>query len=114
MKVVGSGLGDDVDDAAGGAAELRVGPAGDDLKFLDGFKGDVNRGSLAAHLLAEETVVIVATVETDVVEDAALAVDVDFVAVRALNDAHAGGQREEIFKFPAENRSAVDGQLVNR
>ena len=73
MRRVGAGLGDDVDDAAGGAAELGGGAGGDHLELLDRVERDVDRRALAAHLLAEEAVVVVAAVEADVVEDAALA-----------------------------------------
>src|SRR5206468_1972868 len=65
VEVVGAGLGDDVDDTAAGAAKFRVRPAGDDLELLDGLKRDVDCGALAAGLLAEETVVVVAAVERD-------------------------------------------------
>ena len=73
VRLVGARLGDDVDDAAGGAPELGVGAAGDDLEFLHRVERDVDGGALAAHLLAEEAVVVVAAVQADVVEDAALA-----------------------------------------
>ena len=89
LHLVGARLGDDVDDAAGGAAELGVRAGGHHLEFLDRFERDVDRGALAAHLLAEEAVVVVAAVEADVVEDAALAGKGDLVAVRALDDADA-------------------------
>jgi hypothetical protein len=36
VELVGARLGDDVDDAPGGAAELGGGAGGDDLKLLDG------------------------------------------------------------------------------
>ena len=84
MRLVRARLGDDVDHAAGGAAELGVGAGRDDLELLDRFERDVDGGALAAHLLAEEAVVVVAAVEADVVEDAALAGEVDLVAVRPL------------------------------
>src|SRR5439155_26387637 len=89
--LVSARLGNDVDDAAGRVAERRACPRGDDLELLDGFEGDVDRCALAAHLLAEETVRVVAAVEADVVEHAALARERDLVAVRTLDDAHAGG-----------------------
>ncbi len=38
VNVIGAGLGDDVDHAAGGAAEFGVGAAGDDLELLYGFQ----------------------------------------------------------------------------
>src|ERR1700730_14086780 len=89
VKIVGAGLGDDVNDSARGAAKFRIGTTGDDLELLYGFEGDVDRGALAAHLLAEEAVVVVSAIKADVVEDTALAVDVDFVAVGTLADADA-------------------------
>src|SRR5437660_8532491 len=98
MNGVGAGFRDDVDDASGAAAELRVGAARRDLKLLDGLQRDVNCGTLAAHLLAKESIVVVAAVEADVVEDAPLPVDVYFVAVRTLSDADAGGQCQQVFK----------------
>src|SRR5437899_12644855 len=103
MDGVCPGLGDDIDDAAGAAAEFGVCTAGGNLEFLYGFERDVNRRALTAHLLAEEAIIVVAAVEADVIEDAALPVNVDFVAVRPLHDAHAGSQREQILKFAAEH-----------
>src|SRR5437660_3899162 len=112
MNGVGAGFRDDVDDASGAAAELRVGAARRDLEFLDSFQRDVNRGALATHLFAEESVVVVATVEADVVEDAPLPVDIDLVAVRTLSNADAGGQCQQVFKFAPEHRCRCHGDLV--
>ena len=84
MTLVRARLGDDVDDAAGGAAEFGVGAGRDDLELLDRFERDVDGRALPADLLAEEAVVVVAAVEADVVEDAALAGEVDLVAVGSL------------------------------
>ncbi len=109
---IGAGLRDDVDDTTGAAAELCVGAARGDLKFLDGFQCDVNGRALAAHLLTEESVIVVAAIEADVVEDAALAVDVDFVAVRTLRNTDAGSERKQIFELAAENRSRSDRYFV--
>jgi len=39
VEIVGGGAADDVDDAAGGAAEFGGVGAGEDLHFLDGFGG---------------------------------------------------------------------------
>ena len=66
---------------------LRAG--GDDLELLDRVERDVDGRALAARLLAEEPVVVVAAVEADVVEDAALSGERDLVAVRSLHDADA-------------------------
>src|SRR6202022_2406633 len=65
-------------------------------------------------LLAEEAVVIVATVERDVVEDSALAVDVDLVAIGALDDADARGKGEEVFELAAHDGRGGYGLLVQR
>ena len=72
VRLVGPRLRDDVDHAAGGAAELGVRAGGDDLELLHRVERDVDGGALSADLLAEEPVVVVAAVEADVVEDAAL------------------------------------------
>ena len=48
-------------------------PRRDHLELADRFERDVDGRALAAGLLAEEAVVVVAAVEADVVEDAALA-----------------------------------------
>src|SRR5260370_35642684 len=72
----------------------------------------IYRCALAAHLLTEKSVVVVAAVKADVVEDAALPVNVDFVAVRALRNAHAGGQSEQVFELASENGSSGDGGLI--
>src|SRR5215470_5095221 len=102
MEGVCSGFRNNIDDAAGAAAEFGVGTAGGNLEFLHGFKRNVNRGALPAHLLAEEPIVVIAAVKADVVEDAALPVYVDLVAVRSLHDAHAGSQRKQILKLAAD------------
>src|SRR5881628_2251394 len=112
MEAIGAGLGDDVDYAAGGATKFRVRAAGHNLELLDGFETDVHGSALAAHLFAEEAVVVVAAVEADVVEDSTLAVDVDFVAVGALGDADAGGKCEQVFKFATENRRGGDSSFI--
>src|SRR5207237_7620675 len=107
-------LGDDVDDASGGMAELGAGAGGDHLKLLDRLERDVDRRALPADLLAEEPVGVVAAVEADVVEDAALAGERDLVAVGALHDAHAGRQREEILELAPEDRRRLDRRFVQR
>jgi hypothetical protein len=112
MEIVGPGFGDDVDDTASATSEFGVGPARGDLEFLHGFQSDVNGRALAAHLFAKETVVVVPAVEADVVEDAALSVDIDFVAVRTLRNADAGSQSEQVFKLTAQNRSCGDRKLI--
>ena len=97
--LVRAGLGDDVDEAALRAAELGVRAVGHDDHFLDGVEVERERGTLAAALLAEERIVEVRAVDGDVVGDALLSVDGQLVAVRTLDDGHAGrelGQLEEV------------------
>ena len=110
--LIGTGLRNDVDDPAGASAKLSVSAAHRDLKFFDRFQRNVNGRALAAHLLTEETVVVVAAVEADVVEDAPLPVDVDLVAVRTLSNADARGQCQQVFKFAPEHRCGGHGDLV--
>ena len=86
VHFVAARLGDDVDDAARRAPELCGRAGGDDLKLLHRIERNVYGGALPARLFAEEAVVVVAAVETDVIEDAALAREVDLVAVRPLHD----------------------------
>src|SRR5262245_26225997 len=107
-------FGDDVNNAAAAAPELSARAGGDDLELLDGLHRDVDRRALAAGLLPEETVVVIAAVEAYVVKDAALAVEIDLVAVRTLSDAHAGSERQQVFKLAAQNGRAADGDLVDR
>jgi len=55
-----------------------------DLEFFYGFERDVNRGALAPHLVPQKKPLFVITPPSrlDVVEDSALAIDVNFIAVR--------------------------------
>ena len=63
-----------------------------------GDRGRIATGVVAqvayAGLLGEKAVVIIAAIQTDVVENAALAVEVDFITVRSLRDADAWRQRQ--------------------
>jgi len=59
------------------------------LKLLHCFEREIDRRALAAELLAKETVVVVAAVERNVVEDAALSGEIDLVAVWSLRDTDA-------------------------
>src|ERR1041384_6375491 len=108
VDVVCARFGNHVDNAAGRAAKLRARSGRDDLKFLDGVERDVDGGPLPAGLLAEEPVIVVASVQTDVVEDTALSGEVDLVTVRPLSYAHARRQSEQILEFPAEHRKVTD------
>src|SRR6185437_3554568 len=114
LDLIGARLGDDVDDAAGGAAVFGWGAGRHDLELLYRFERDVDGRALPAHLLAEEAVVVVAAIEADVVEHAALAGKVDLVAVGSLADADAGGQGEQVLELAPEDRRRLDRLLVER
>src|SRR6185312_12251145 len=64
-------------------------------------------------LLAEETVVVVAAVETHVVEDSTLTREVDLVSVGALRDADAGRECQQVFKLSSEDRSRAHCGLIH-
>ncbi len=114
VRLVRAGLGDDVDHASRGAPEFRRGARRNHLELLHRLERDVNRRALAPRLLAEEPVVVVPAVEADVVEHAALSRKRDLVAVRPLDDADAGREREQILELAAEDRRGLDRQLVQR
>jgi hypothetical protein len=83
------------------------------LKLFYCFECDVDRGTLSAELLAEETVVVVAAVETHVVEDSALTREVDLVAVRTLRDADTGRECQQVFKLSSEDRCRSHCGLIH-
>ena len=78
-----------------------------DLEFFHCFERDVDRCSLTTKLLAEEAVVVVATIEAYVVEDAALSGEGDLIAIRSLNNAYSWGKSQQVFKLATQNRSEV-------
>src|SRR4029077_5524209 len=103
MQRIRPRLGNDVDDAAGGSAKFRVRSRRDHLELLHGVERDVNRGALPAQLLAEHAVVVIAAVHTDVIENSALPVEVDLVAVGALDDSDTRSEGQEILEFAAQD-----------
>ena len=107
-QLVGTRLGDDVDEPAGRAAELRGSALVHDDQFTDRVLVEGERGTLAAALLAEEGIVEVGAVHDEVVEDAALAVDVQLVAVRPLGNGGSRRQEGQVHKI-----AAVAGQRVH-
>ena len=62
MQLVGARFGDDVDKAAAGAAEFRVGPLRHHHHFLDRVQVKGEGRALAAALLAEEGVVKISAI----------------------------------------------------
>lgn len=65
-------------------AELGACAARNDLELPDRLERDVDRRPLAANLLSEKTVRVIAAIKADVIENASLAREGDFIAVRAL------------------------------
>src|SRR5580765_3374382 len=114
VEIVCPRFGDHVDDPSSGSAVLSIRTRGDHLEFLHGIKSDVDRRTLTAGLLAKETVVIVPAVEADVVENATLACEIYFVAVRALCDGNTWRQRQKVFEFSAKDRCVLDRFFVDR
>ncbi len=113
VKVVGARLGDDVDEARGGAAVLGVGPVGHDHDFGHRVEIESERGALASALLAEERIIEVRAVHRDVVLNAFLAVDRELVAVGPLDGSDAGRQLGEIEEVVAVVGKVLDGPLVD-
>ncbi len=111
VQVVAARLGDHVDEPAGRAAELGRGALVHHHQVLDGVLVEGERGPLAAALLAEEGIVEVGPVDDEVVEDAALAGDVQLVAVRPLRDRRAGRQQRQVQEVAAVAREALDHVL---
>ena len=98
------GLGDGVDDRAGGPAELGVELVGDHLEFLDRFDW---RPRLRPRPLADDVVVVVAAVQHVVVVARVLAVDGDRVAAERLGaDGRddAGEQADEADEVAVDRR----------
>ena len=112
VHLVRSRLCDDVDDASRSAPEFRVGSAGDNLEFLDRVQRDINRRALSAELFSEEAVVVVTPIEADVIEDAALTIEVNFIAIRTLRYGHTGRQCQQVFKFAPQHRRPADRELA--
>ena len=108
-QCVGARLGDDVDESAAGAPEFRVGSLGNHNDFRDGVQIEGEGRALTPALLAEEGVVEIGAVYRDIVVDAALSGNGQFVSVRPLDDAHAWSQEREIEKI-----SPVVGQILYR
>ncbi len=112
VEGIAARLGDHVHDAASGSTELRRGAGRDHLEFLHRFERDVDRRALAACLLAEESVVVVAAVEADVVEDPPLACKGNLVSIRALDDADARCEGQHVLELAPENGNRFDGGLI--
>ena len=106
-EIVGARFGDDVDETTGRPAELRGGSLVHDDQLPDGVLVEGERGTLSAALFPEEGVVEVGAVHDEVVEDAALPVDVQFVAVRSLGDGRPGGEQRQVHEVAAVARHRI-------
>ena len=103
MQFVSAGLRYNIDHTTGTAAKLCRRAGRYHLKFLYCIERDIDGRALSSNLFAEETVVVVAAVKADVVEDSTLPGEVDFVAIRPLHDAYSGSQRQQIFELSSQN-----------
>ena len=105
MKLVGAGLGDGVDDAAGGLAELgRVAGLGGLNSLMESTGIDVRGADRAAAGLGEEGLVVVGAVDQVGVVDAGDAAEADEAGVAVGNDVGRG--EDEVIEA-----TAVDGQV---
>ena len=109
MNVVGSGTSDDIDEATTASPKLGGSVGRDDLKLFDGIETNGEGGALATTLFAEEGIVVVGTVDGDVVVDPFIAVNGDLVPIGTLHDSDTGRKRDK-----AEEIAAVVGQIAYR
>ena len=79
----------DVDNSTCRAPIFGAGTCRNHLKFLDCFKCDVNGRTLSAGLFPKKSIVVIAAIEADIVENSALARKIDFVTVWPLRNAYA-------------------------
>src|SRR6266481_7248148 len=114
VRFVRPGFADHIDNSASGAAKFGTRSRCYNLKFLYRFQRDVDCRALATELLAEEAIVVIATVKTDVIEGAPLTGEGYLVAVGSLNHAHAGSQRQQIFKLATQNWSRANRSFIDR
>src|SRR5207253_7592680 len=99
MKIVCAGFGNHIDDAARRPPKFRARACSHHLKFLNGIQRNIYSRALVASLFTEEAVVVVTAVKADVIENATLSDEVDFISVRPLYDTHAGRQGQQVFKL---------------
>ena len=107
VVVVGSGFGNDVDDAVAGAANFRGEAGGGNLKLADGVLGEIGEGS------ADDFVVVVAAVDGDIAAAAKAAGRADLMGV-VLGGIEGGRGTiagNEIGEF--KEVAAVEGDVLN-
>ena len=86
MDVIRSGLGDDVDYSSSRASEFSIGPACHHLELFHCIQRDIDCSALTTLLLSKESVVVVTTIQADIIKDSALTVEVDLIAIGTLGN----------------------------
>src|SRR5581483_6252165 len=94
MKFVGAALGDGCDHAAGGTAVLCGVDAGVNGELADGVAGSRVGFAGAAALLGKEGLVVIRTIDFNVVEDGADAADADKAIAAGVNSNAGGHERQ--------------------
>src|ERR1700682_4260214 len=112
MHFIRPGLRNHIDDSASSTAEFRARSCRHYLELFHGVERNVDRRALSTKLLAEETIVVVTTIETYVVKDATLSGKCDLVSVRTLDYAYARCQRQQVFKLSSQNRSGTYRRFI--
>ena len=114
MKLVRARLGDDVDDRAARAPELRREAVLINLKLLHRLFRELIGGPHAAapQCLTEESVVVVHAVNLQTVQSAALPADREVAAARVAH--HTGRERGEVLEVAPVDRQVVNRALIDR
>src|SRR5579864_1036378 len=116
MNVIGSGLGDDVDDRSAGASLFGAVGIGRDAKLLYDFSGELEGSAIASASLGEESIVVVAAIdERSVLESAntaegEIAIGGGGQAARILRD--AGREQGEVGEAAAVQGEVIQGAFV--
>ena len=117
VPVIGSGLGDDVDDSAAGASEFGAVRIGGDAEFLYDFSGELVGSTVASASLGEEGVVEVAAVDQEAVVESAQAAEGEIAVGRGGEAAgvlrDAGRKQHEIGEAAAVDGEIRDGAFVD-
>ena len=112
MILVGTALGDSIDDGAGGAAVLGGIVGGVDLEFLDsGLGGGITNASSAA-FFGKEGLIVVAAINGVVVQKSAHATETDQSEAAGIVD-RARSEQREAGPAAAVNGQVFDGYLVD-
>ena len=106
-RVVGARLGDDVDEAGRGAADVGAGARAHDLELVDRRLREEEHRLVAAALIALQRVVEVGAIDGDVRVDRALARDHHARPIRFLHQRRR--QLRELRERAAANRQVING-----